>query len=337
MDLNTTCFLLVGVLISGYAVLDGFDLGVGVLHLFAKSDEERDVHVGAIGPVWDGNEVWLLTGGGALFAAFPVVYATIFSGFYLALMLLLVALILRAVSMEFRHNLEDPRWRHAFDWAFGVGSLLPCILLGVAVGNVLRVVPLTADHEWAGSFLGLLNPYAVLVGLVSLAMFVMHGALYLRMKSEGALAARMGKVATGAWVAFLALYALATAATFLVSPFLFEKVAGNPAFWLLLVLLLGGLVTIPRASRAGKAGTAFVASSVVIVAAIFLAAVSVFPRLVPSLHGLENSLDIYNSASSKKTQGVMLVIALLGMPLVLGYTAVIYRIFRGKVKPGHAY
>ncbi|HZZ83814.1 MAG TPA: cytochrome d ubiquinol oxidase subunit II [Anaeromyxobacteraceae bacterium] len=337
MDLNTTWFLLVGVLIAGYAVLDGFDLGVGVLHLFARSDAERDVHVAAIGPVWDGNEVWLLTGGGALFAAFPVVYATVFSGFYLALMLLLVALILRAVSMEFRHNLEAPRWRHAFDWAFGVGSLLPSILLGVAVGNILRGVPLTAEHEWAGSFLGLLNPYAVLVGLVSLAMFVMHGALYLRMKSEGALYDRMGKVAVGAWVVFLALYAIATGATFLVSPFLFEKVAGSPLSWVLLALLLGGLATIPRATRAGKSGTAFLASSAVIVAAIFLAAVSMYPRLVPSLGWLGNSLDIYNSASSPKTQMVMLVIALLGMPLVIAYTVVIYRVFKGKVRPGQAY
>ncbi|BDG10334.1 cytochrome d ubiquinol oxidase subunit II [Anaeromyxobacter paludicola] len=337
MDLNTTWFLLVGVLISGYAVLDGFDLGVGILHLFAKSDAERDVHVGAIGPVWDGNEVWLLTGGGALFAAFPVVYATIFSGYYLALMLLLVALILRAVAMEFRHNVEAPAWRRAFDWAFGVGSLLPAILFGVAVGNVLRGVPLTPEHEWAGSFLGLLNPYAVLIGLVSLAMFVMHGALYLRMKSEGALHERMGKVAVGAWIAFLAVYALATVATFFVSPFLFEKATSNPAFWGLLLLLAGGLATIPRATRAGRSGTAFLASSVVIVSAIFLAAVSLFPRLVPSLGGLENSLDIYNSASSPKTQGVMLVIALLGMPLVLAYTAAVYRIFRGKVRPGHAY
>ena len=337
MDLNTVWFLLVGVLISGYAVLDGFDLGVGVLHLFAKSDEERDVHVAAIGPVWDGNEVWLLTGGGALFAAFPVVYATVFSGFYLALMLLLVALILRAVSMEFRHGLDSPRWRRVFDWSFGVGSLLPSILFGVAVGNVLRGVPLTAEHEWAGSFLGLLNPYSVLVGLVSLSMFVMHGALYLRMKSEGALHERMGKVAVGAWAAFLAVYGIATVATFLVSPFLFEKVAAKPVFWALIALLAAGLFTIPRATRAGRSGTAFLASSATIVASIFLAATSLYPRLVPSLGGLWNSLDIYNSASSPKTRTVMLVIALLGMPLVLVYTAVVYRIFKGKVRPGQAY
>src|SRR5512143_2384366 len=182
MDLNTIWFLLIAVLLAGYAVLDGFDLGVGALSLFARGREERDLHAAAIGPVWDGNEVWLLTGGGALFAAFPMVYATVFSGFYLALMLLLLALIARAVSLEFRNLQEGAGWRRAWDVAFGVGSLLPSILLGVAVGNVLRGVPVTAEGEWAGSFLGLLNPYAILVGLVSLAFFTLHGALYLRVK-----------------------------------------------------------------------------------------------------------------------------------------------------------
>ncbi len=170
MDLNLIWFVLVGVLIAGYAVLDGFDLGVGVLSLFGRSEAERRVHLEAIGPFWDGNEVWLLTGGGALFAAFPYVYATIFSGFYLALMLLLVALIARAVSLEYRFLVDGPRARRFFDVAFGVGSLLPAVLFGVAVGNVLRGVPVTAEREWAGTFLGLLNPYAVLVGLVTLAV-----------------------------------------------------------------------------------------------------------------------------------------------------------------------
>src|SRR5512142_1097512 len=142
MDLNTVWFVLIGVLLTGYAVLDGFDLGVGVLHLFARGEEERRIHINAIGPVWDGNEVWLLTGGGALFAAFPVVYATVFSGFYLALMLLLLALIARAVAMEFRALVPSPAWVRVWDWAFGLGSLLPGILLGVALGNVLRGVPI---------------------------------------------------------------------------------------------------------------------------------------------------------------------------------------------------
>jgi cytochrome d ubiquinol oxidase subunit II len=334
MDLNTVWFILVGVLIAGYAVLDGFDLGVGVLSLFARSEEERQIHMKAIGPVWDGNEVWLLTGGGALFAAFPMVYATVFSGFYLALMLLLVALIARAVSLEFRSLLDGPGWRRGFDLAFGVGSLVPALLFGVAVGNVLRGVPVTADGEWAGSFLGLLNPYAILVGLVSLSFFTLHGALYLRMKAEGELEARLARWIPGLWVAFVALYATATVATVFVSPFLFEGAGRNPLFLALTVVVVASIGAVPLLSRTGKAGSAFTASAAAITTMILVAAVSMFPRLVPSSLDLANSLTIYNAASSPRTLTVMLVIALLGMPLVLGYTVFVYRLFRGKVQAG---
>ena len=331
MDLNTIWFVLVGVLIAGYAVLDGFDLGVGVLSLFARSEEERSVHLQAIGPFWDGNEVWLLTGGGALFAAFPMVYATVFSGFYLALMLLLLALIARAVSMEFRNLLEGAAWRRAWDWAFGVGSLLPAILFGVAVGNVLRGVPVTAEGEWAGSFVGLLNPYAVLVGLTSLAFFTLHGALFLRLKATGNLFERLGRWIPGLWLAFAVLYAGATAASALVSPFLFEGVLGNPLWLALTALLVAAAAAVPLLHRAGRAGLAFAASSATIVLGILVAAVSLFPRLVPSSLSPANSLTIYNAASTPRTLGVMLVIALLGVPVVLGYTVWVYRVFRGKV------
>jgi cytochrome d ubiquinol oxidase subunit II len=332
MDLNTIWFVLIGVLIAGYAVLDGFDLGVGTLHLFARDEEERRVHMAAIGPVWDGNEVWLITGGGALFAAFPVVYATVFSGFYLALMLLLVGLILRAVSLEFRHSVDGPRWRRVWDWSFGIGSLVPSLLFGVAVGNILRGIPLSAEGDFAGTFLGLLNPYALCIGLVSLALFTLHGALYLRLKSEGALAARMERWIPRLWTAFLVIYAVATVATRFVSPFLFEGVFSNPIYWVLVVLLGAGLSGIRLASRAGLAGWAFISSAVTILAMIGVAAVGLFPRLVPTLGDLGRSLTIYNAASTPKTQTVMLVIALIGMPFVIGYTAVIYWIFRGKVK-----
>jgi cytochrome d ubiquinol oxidase subunit II len=203
MDLNTVWFLLIGVLLVGYAVLDGFDLGVGVLHLFAKSDHERRVHLNAIGPVWDGNEVWLLTAGGAMFAAFPIVYATVFSGFYLAFMLLLFALIFRAVSLEFRGQFENPRWRSFWDWAFGLGSLLPAVLYGVAIGNVIRGLPIGADGSLNVSLFALLNPYALLIGLFSLAMFVMHGAAFLAVRTEGELQERMARATVGAWTAFV--------------------------------------------------------------------------------------------------------------------------------------
>jgi cytochrome d ubiquinol oxidase subunit II len=332
MDLNTIWFILVAVLLAGYAVLDGFDLGVGVLHLFARDEEERRAHRTSIGPVWDGNEVWLLTGGGALFAAFPAVYATVFSGFYLALMLLLFALILRAVALEWRSQMGEQGWRRGWDHAFGVASLVPSILFGVAVGNILRGLPIDADGNYLGTFLGLLNPYAILIGLVSLAMFVMHGALWLRVKTEGALADRMRKVALGTWIALIALYAVATAATIYVSPHLFDGVTGRAAFWVFLVLMLAAHVAVPVMVRRGQDLKAFLASCTAIVSMIGLAGVSLFPRLVPSSLGLDYSLTIYNASSSPKTLGTMLVIALIGMPLVIAYTAMIYRVFRGKVR-----
>jgi cytochrome d ubiquinol oxidase subunit II len=331
MDLNMIWFLLVAVLLIGYAILDGFDLGVGVLHLFARSEQERRFHINAIGPVWDGNEVWLLTAGGALFAAFPIVYATVFSGFYIALMLLLTALIFRAVSMEFRGKVDSPRWRRLWDWAFGMGSLLPALLLGVAFGNILRGIPLDGDHNFTGSFFTLLNPYALLIGVLSLVLFTMHGALYLSMKTEGELKARVGGWISPLWIAMVALYVLATVATLFVSPFLLSGMTGNPLFWILFVLLLGSVLSIPVAVKAGKEGRAFLASSLTIACMIGLSAFSMFPRLVPALGDLTYSLTIYNASSSQRTLSTMLVIALIGMPLVIAYTIFIYRAFKGKV------
>ncbi len=331
MDLNTIWFLLIGVLIIGYAILDGFDLGVGVLHLFARTDNERRIHLNAIGPVWDGNEVWLLTGGGALFAAFPAVYATVFSGFYIAFMLLLAALIFRAVSIEFRSKVDSPQWKGFWDLAFGIGSLLPAVLFGVAIGNILRGVPIDAQQMWTGSFPGLLNPYAMLIGLLSLCLFTMHGAIYLSMKTDGALRDRVAAWIPRSWMATMGLYLLATVATIFVSPFLFAGMVKNPLFWVLVLLLLAAAMFIPVAAKAQRFGRAFIASSLTIACMIGLTAVSLFPRLVPSITDLNNSLTIYNASSSQMTLSTMLVIALIGMPLVILYTVVIYRVFKGKV------
>ena len=331
MDLNTIWFLLIGVLLIGYAILDGFDLGVGVLHLFARSDAERRVHINAIGPVWDGNEVWLLTAGGALFAAFPIVYATVFSGFYIALMLLLTALIFRAVSLEFRGKVDSPGWKRLWDWSFGLGSLLPAVLFGVAFGNILRGIPLDANHNFTGSFLSLLNPYAILIGLLTLVLFTMHGALYLALKTEGELNARITRWISPLWITMIILYVLATLGTFFVSPFLFEGMLGNPLFWVLFIVLLGSILWIPVAAKSGKSGLAFLASALTIACMVGLSALGLFPRLVPSLGDLGTSLTIYNASSSETTLMTMLVIALIGMPLVIAYTVFIYRIFKGKV------
>jgi|WetSurMetagenome_2_1015567.scaffolds.fasta_scaffold127887_1 cytochrome bd ubiquinol oxidase subunit II len=335
MDLNTIWFGLVGVLIIGYAILDGFDFGVGILHLFATSDEERRIHLNAIGPVWDGNEVWLLTGGGALFAAFPIVYATVFSGFYLALMLLLVALIFRAVSLEFRSKVEAPGWRKFWDWSFGLGSILPAVLFGVAFGNILRGIPIDEHGTFTGSFLGLLNPYSILIGVMSLVMFTMHGALYMTMKSDGALKVRMEQWVSRAWIATFVMYVVVTCLSIVVSPFLFEGAFNNPLVWILFFLYFASMIFIPIALKAGKPARAFLSSSISIASVIGLAAVGLFPRLVPSSTDLLYSLTIYNASSTPRTLTVMLVIALIGMPLVIGYTIFIYRVFKGKVVITH--
>ena len=329
MDLNTIWFLLVGVLIAGYAILDGFDLGAGVLHLFTKDERERRVMMNAIGPVWDGNEVWLLTAGGALFAAFPPVYASVFSGFYLAFMLLLVALIFRAISFEFRSKVDSPGWRRCWDIAFGVGSTVPALLYGVAVGNVLR--GLEMDPSGISTTLpGLLNPFALLIGVLGLTMFVLHGATYLGLKTDGALQERMRRWAAAAWVAFIALYAISTVASYAVAPYLFENWFSNPLTWVFFALLLASCITGPAAVRTRRFGRGFVASAAATLSIIALAAEGMYPRLVPSRPDLANSLTIYNASSTPRTLTVMLVIALIGMPLVILYTVLIYRAFRGK-------
>ena len=331
MDLNTTWFLLIGIVLVGYAVLDGFDLGVGVLHLFARNEQERRLNVNAIGPLWDGNEVWLLTGGGAMFAAFPVLYATVFSGFYLAFMLLLLALIFRAVSIEFRGQVDSPRWRAFWDWAFGLGSLVPALLFGVAVGNVVRGLPITADRSLDVSPVALLNPYSLLIGLLSVVMFVMHGAAFLATKTDGEQQQRMGQWLVRAWMAVVVLYAIATAATIFVSPFLFEGTLGRPVFWILLVLLLSAMAGVPLSVGTRNHLRAFVSTAVMIAAMVGLTGVSLYPRWVPSRIDLNYSLTIYNTASTPRTLTVMLVIAAIAVRIVLAYTAYVYRVFWGKV------
>ncbi|MCU7499519.1 MAG: cytochrome d ubiquinol oxidase subunit II [Ignavibacteria bacterium] len=331
MDLNTIWFILVGVLIMGYAILDGFDLGVGILHLFTKDETEKRISLNAIGPVWDGNEVWLLTGGGALFAAFPAVYATVFSGYYIALMLLLLALILRAISMEFRSKVEDSGWRRFWDYAFGIGSLLPSILFGVAIGNILRGLPINEKGLFTGTFPGLLNPYSILIGLLSMAMFIMQGSVYLAMKSAGSQKKRAEAAASASWIALISLYVVATLSSIIISPFLFEGLLRNPLFYIVFVLLLSAFVYFPVALKAGKLKIAIISSSVIIASMIGLMAISLFPRLVPSGTNLAYSLTIYNSSSTPATLTAMLIIALIGMPAVIAYTAFIYKVFKGKV------
>ena len=331
IDLNTIWFVLLGVLIAGYAILDGFDLGAGILSLFARGPQERRIYMNAIGPVWDGNEVWLLTAGGALFAAFPVAYATVFSAFYIPFMVLLAALIFRAVSIEFRGKVESGAWRRFWDAAFGFGSLVPAVLFGVAFGNILRGLPLDEAGRLIGPVWVLLNPFAVLVGLLSLAMFVMHGAVYMALKTDGELQDRMRRWGIGTWVVFAVLYGIATVYAMFDARFLFIAVARNPMFYPLLFCLCVGVWYVPVGLSARRFGRAFMATSLTIAGMIGLSGISLYPYLVVSRWNFLGSLTIHSACSTHRTLEAMLIIALIGMPVVLVYTAFVYWVFRGKV------
>ena len=331
LDLNTVWFLLVGALLCGYAVLDGFDLGVGALHLFARTDQQRRIFLNAIGPVWDGNEVWLVTGGGALFAAFPIVYATVFSGFYLAMILLLVGLIFRAVAIEFRSKHPSPRWRAAWDRAFSIASVVSSLLMGIAFGNVIWGIPIDAAGEFSGSFVTLLNPYALLTGVTTVALFAMHGAIYLVLKTEGDVQQMVKGWVNNTIVVFVVSYATTTMATLIYRPEMSAYIAAHPALFVLPVLTMLAIANVPRTMHLGRHGWAFISSSAAVLGLFALVGVGMAPTLVRAVDPAR-SLTIYNAASSPATLTIMLVIALIGIPLVLAYTTSIYWIFRGKVQ-----
>ncbi len=332
LDLNTIWFGIVGVLFAGYAILDGFDLGVGILHLLNKEDHDRRIQLNSIGPVWDGNEVWLVTGGGALFAAFPEVYATVFSGFYLAFMLLLFALLFRAVAIEFRSKQPMRWWRQMWDIGFTVGSFLSSFLIGVAIGNIAWGVRLDAQHEYIGGFWELLNPYAIWMGVTTVALFAMHGCIYLALKTEGELQKRIRSWVNNTIIAFIMCYAIASFSTMLYVPHMVEVFRAYPVTGVLALANMFAIANIPREIHKGRDLFAFISSCVTMLTLMGIFGLGMFPHLVVSLPDMGNSLNIYNAASSQKTLGIMLVVALLGVPLVLAYTASIYWIFRGKVK-----
>ncbi len=331
-SLNLVWFILVGMLFTGYAMLDGFDLGIGALHLFTKTDEERRLMLNSIGPVWDGNEVWLVTGGGALFAAFPMVYATVFSGFYLAFMLLLCALIFRAVAIEFRSKQPMRWWRQMWDIGFSAGSFLSALLIGVAMGNIAWGVPLNAEHEYAGTFFDLLKPYPLLIGVTTVALFMMHGAIYGVMKTEGELHDRLRGWVNRCIIFFIVCYATSSMATLLYLPHMTETLKQYPAFFAVALLNMLAIANIPREIHKGRDFNAFLSSCAAMLALMVLFGVGMYPNMVFSDIAPENSLTIFNAASSQKTLGIMLIIALIGVPIVLTYTVCIYWIFRGKVK-----
>ena len=333
MDLNAVWFILLGLLLAGYAVLDGFDLGAGILHLIARTDRDRRLFMNAIGPIWDGNEVWLITFGGALFAAFPMAYATIFSGLYLPFMALLFALIFRAVSIEFRSKMASAFWRGAWDMGFFGSSLLASFLFGVAVGNSMIGIPLNERGVFTGTLGGLLNPYALMAGLTVVAMFAMHGAMYLFLKlPKGDMQDRIGNWVWHTWGLFLVLYVLGSMYTLVAIPRATANFERHPWAAAIVILNVLAVANIPRSVFRNKPFQAFVSSGVTILALVFLFGLALWPNLVTASNDPAHSLTIYNAASSPKTLWIMFIIAATGMPFVLSYTIAVYWTFRGRVE-----
>jgi cytochrome d ubiquinol oxidase subunit II len=328
MELTTVWFMLIAVLFVGYFLLEGFDFGVGILlPILGRDDRERRAIINTIGPVWDGNEVWLIVAGGAMFAAFPEWYASLFSGFYLALALILVALIVRGVAFEFRGKRADPRWRRGWDTAIFVGSFVPALLWGVAFANIVAGVPLDADHEFTGNLFTLLTPYALLGGLTTLLLFVTHGAVFLALKTTGDIRARANAMAGRAGVA-----AAVVAVVFLGWT---QQLHGDPPSLVLSVVAAVALVAGIIANRAGREGWAFLGSAGAILFAVVALFVALFPDVLPSTTDPAYSLTTENAASTPYTLGIMTVVAVIFTPIVLIYQGWTYWVFRHRIGVEH--
>jgi cytochrome bd ubiquinol oxidase subunit II len=332
IDFTTWWFLVFGAVISGYAILDGFDLGAGALHLFLKKEESRRIALNAIGPVWDGNEVWLVIGGGALFAGFPVAYAAIFSAFYIPFMVFMVGIIFRAVAIEFRSKEPMLWWRKTWDVVYSVASIVIAVSLGLMLGNVAYGIPLNSNQEYTGSWLSFLNPFAIMVAVTTLALFMMHGAIYLTMKTENRLYAKLHLLANNFTIFFVLSFVITTLYTLLYIPHLSDYLRGHSSFFILPVLMILSIANIPRQIKKGKYRYAFISSAVTIALLLVMVAVEVFPYLLYSQGNPANSITIQNAAASPKTMKILLIIALVGTPLVGVYTSFVFWTFKGKVK-----
>ncbi len=331
MDLSVLWFILVTVLFIGFFFLEGFDYGVGILTpILGKTDTERRVLINSIGPFWDGNEVWMLTAGGAIFAAFPHWYATLFSGFYLALFLMLAALILRGVAFEFRSKDNNPAWRNMWDWLIFAGSLVPALLWGVAMANLIRGVPINGEMEYVGTFWSLLSPYTLVGGIAGLLLFILHGALFLTLKVEGELVNRARQVALRvgalAVLALVLLVALSYSQTDL-----FTRAGAGVAYWGAVVVLLLANWKL----RGGKYGWAFGLNGLAIVLSTVAVFWGLFPRVMVSSLNPQWSITLYQASSSPYTLKVMTIVAAVLVPVVLLYQGWTYWIFRQRVNPKH--
>jgi len=364
--LKVIWWLFVGVLLVGFAILDGFDLGVGTLLPFVgRTDDERRVVINSIGPTWEGNQVWFVTAGGALFAAWPLVYAAAFSGFYVALILTLFTLFFRPVGFDYRGKVADPRWRTVWDWGLFAGGAVPALIFGVAFGNLLQGVPFHFDTDqrvfYTGSFFGLLNPFALVSGVVSLAMLVMHGAIYLQLRTDAAVQARAAAAARVAGLVFIAAFAAAgiwiatgiegyrvmtmpsADASFVPLAKTVERAAGawltnyriQPWTIAAPVAAFGAAAFALVASGLRRAGIALVLSSVAVAAVIFTAGLAMFPFVMPSSSDPASSLTVWDSVSSRRTLQIMFWVVLLFLPIILAYTTWVYRVMRGTITTRH--
>ncbi len=329
MDLNTLWFILITILFAGFFVLEGFDYGVGMLLPFlGKKDEERRIILNTIGPVWDSNEVWMITAGGAMFAAFPQVYATLFSGAYVALILMLVGLILRGVGFEFRSRSPSPRWRNTWDWLLFIGSLVPALLWGAVVGNLMRGLAIDARMTYWGGLLPLLNPFALWAGLTFVALFVMHGANFLALRASGEVEQRAKAVAFRAWIAAVILTVVFVVWAFFATDILTKPGVNGlvPAVLAAVALLLVGYFL-----RQGRFGWAFAMGALTFVLATVMVFAGLYPRILISTLNPAYSLTIYNASSSPYTLRVMTIVALVFVPIVLAYLAWTYKVFSDRV------
>lgn len=355
-------WLLIGVLLIGFAVTDGFDLGVGaLLTLIGKTDKERRIMINTVGPHWDGNQVWFITAGGAIFAAFPLIYATAFSGFYIALMLTLVALWMRPLGFDYRSKLPNARWRTAWDWALFASGFVPSLIFGVAFGNLLLGVPFTFDEyikaTYEGSFFGLLNPFAILTGLLSVAMILLHASVWLQLKTDGMIHQRATNLAfvlgsatfalfglAGLWLSFgIDGYSIVSAVDGNApsNPLLKEVVQDNSGWlanyslypWMMAAPVLGLVAPLAAAllSRIGRSGWAFVASSLTLAGIILTAGFAMFPFLMPNSLNPDYSLTIWDASSSEMTLSIMFFVAMVFVPIVLAYTIWGFWVMRGRV------
>jgi len=339
IDYPTWWFLVIGGLFSGYAILDGFDFGAGAWHLFFKKELNRRTALNAVGPVWDGNEVWLVIGGGALFAGFPVMYATLFSSLYIPFMLFLIFIIFRAISIEFRGKEEMLWWRRLWDVSYSISSIMLAFLLGVVLGNVLQGFAIGENYQYTGSgFFEFLNPYAIMTGVTTLALFMAHGAIYLLLKTEGAMFDQLTNLLQKGMIFFMVSFAITTLYTLLYIPHLSDDFKSAPILFAVPVLTFLSIANVPRLASKKNYKLAFFFSSLTISLLLVLVAVELYPNLLFSTVDPKYSLDVYEAASSERSLGIMLLFVAIGGPLVLGYTFFVYRTFRGKVKlDDHSY